>query len=82
MIAGEDVLNGLHFTTGAGGQPALGVSMRFSDYLVLGAAGIALALSVFLWFGGSRDEGLFVAVWVPSILTFATYIKVALRGGR
>jgi hypothetical protein len=54
--------------------------MRLPDYLAFGAAGIALAVSVFLWFGGSRDEGLFVAVWVPSILTFATYIKVALRG--
>jgi nucleotide-binding universal stress UspA family protein len=56
--------------------------MRVPDYLALGAAGIALALSIFLWFGGSRDEGLFVAVWVPSILTFATYIKVSLPGGR
>jgi hypothetical protein len=54
--------------------------MRVPDYLALGAAGIAFALSVYLWFGGSRDEGLFVAVWVPSILTFATYVKVALRG--
>ena len=54
--------------------------MRPLDYLALGAAGIALALSIDLWFGGSRDEGLFVAVWVPSILTFATYIKVTLRG--
>ena len=56
--------------------------MRLPDYLALGAAGIALALSIFLWFAGSRDEGLFVAVWVPSILAFATYIKVSLRGGR
>lgn len=55
--------------------------MRFPDYLAFGAAGIALALSVFLWFGGSRDEGLFVAIWVPSILTFATYFKVTFRGG-
>jgi hypothetical protein len=54
--------------------------MRLPDYLALGAAGIALALSIYLWFGGSRDEGLFVAVWVPSILTFATYIRVTLRG--
>lgn len=54
--------------------------MRVPDYLAVGAAGVALALSVFLWFGGSRDEGLFVAVWVPSILTFATYIKISLRG--
>lgn len=56
--------------------------MRLPDYLVLGAAGVALVLSVFLWFGGSRDDGLFVAVWVPSILALATYLKLALRGGR
>lgn len=56
--------------------------MRSSAYLSMVAAGIALALAVFLWFGGSRDEGLFVAVWVPTILTFATYIKLSLREGR
>ena len=27
-------------------------------------------LSVYLWFSGSKDEGLFVGIWVPSILSF------------
>ena len=56
--------------------------MRRPDHLALGAAGIALTLSVYLCFGRSGEEGLFVAVSVPSIPTWATYIKVALPGGR
>ena len=40
------------------------------------AAGMSLGLSVYLWFSGQREEGLFVGLWVPSImalgaLTFA-----------
>jgi hypothetical protein len=56
--------------------------MRSADYLALGAAGIGLTVSIYLWFGGSRDEGLFVAVWVPSILAFAIDIKMMLRERR
>jgi len=48
----------------------------------VGAAGVAMVLSIFLWFGGSRDEGLFVAIWVPPILAFATFIKVSSSRGR
>lgn len=32
------------------------------------AAGASLAVSVSLWFAGNREEGLFVGLWVPSIL--------------
>jgi hypothetical protein len=39
-----------------------GGCIRSADYLVLGAAGIALTVSIYLWFGGSRDEGLFVVI--------------------
>lgn len=35
------------------------------------AAGVAFLLSVYLWFGGQKNEGLFVGLWVPSILSFA-----------
>lgn len=38
------------------------------------AAGASFALSVFLWFSGKKDEGLFVGIWVPSILSFGTLI--------
>ena len=34
------------------------------------AAFIAFIFSVVLWFMGHRLEGVFVATWVPSILTF------------
>ena len=51
--------------------------MRTSDYAVFMAALLALATSIYLWFGGQHDEGLFVGLWVPSILAFATYIRVS-----
>jgi len=51
--------------------------MRTSDYVVFLAALLALATSIYLWFSGQREEGLFVGLWVPSILAFATYIKVS-----
>jgi hypothetical protein len=53
--------------------------MRTSDFAVFLAALLALAASIYLWFNGQRDEGLFVGLWVPSILAFATYITVRTR---
>lgn len=38
------------------------------------AAGASFVFSVALWFSGSRQEGVFVGLWVPSILTFGTLI--------
>lgn len=38
------------------------------------AAGASFLLSVYLWFSGSKDEGLFVGIWVPSILSFGALI--------
>lgn len=37
--------------------------------LFLFAAFASFAFSVSLWFAGLRDEGLFVGLWVPSILS-------------
>jgi hypothetical protein len=51
--------------------------MRTGDYAVLLAALLALATSIYLWFGGQREEGLFVGLWVPSILAFATYLRIS-----
>jgi len=53
--------------------------MRTGDYAVLAAALLAFVTSVWLWFGGQRDEGLFVGLWVPSILSFATFVKLNSR---
>ena len=38
------------------------------------AAGASFAFSVYLWFSGSRDEGVFVGIWVPSILSFGALL--------
>jgi len=50
-----------------------------SDYLILFAVFISFLLSVYLWFNGQREEGLFVGIWVPSILAFGCYIKIIQR---
>jgi len=50
-----------------------------SDYFILAAASISFLVSVGLWFSGQRDEGLFVGVWVPSILSFGAFVRQAVR---
>jgi hypothetical protein len=37
--------------------------------LILLAAFVSFVLSVTLWFSGDRQEGIFVGIWVPSILS-------------
>jgi hypothetical protein len=37
--------------------------------LILLAAFVSFALSVVLWFSGDRQQGIFVGLWVPSILS-------------
>lgn len=49
--------------------------MEKSDYLFLTAAFLSLILSVYLWFSGQKDAGLFVGIWVPSLLSAANLIK-------
>ncbi len=46
-----------------------------SDYLILGSALISMAISIYLWFTGNKDAGLFVGIWVPSLLSFGNYFK-------
>ena len=43
--------------------------LRIVKGLFLMAAGISFLLSVYLWFDGQKDQGLFVGIWVPSILS-------------
>jgi len=40
------------------------------------AAGTSFLFSVSLWFLGMKDQGLFVGLWVPSILAFGAYLFV------
>jgi len=47
--------------------------------LILVAAFASFCLSVGLWFGGSREEGTFVGLWVPSILALGAFYLAAVR---
>ncbi len=47
--------------------------------LFLAAAGLSFCLSIWLWFSGDRERGLFVGLWVPSILSAGGLL---LSGGR
>jgi hypothetical protein len=44
---------------------------------ILVAAGLSFLLSVFLWFYGSKEQGIFVGLWVPSILSFGAFVFAA-----
>ncbi len=45
------------------------------------AALISFFVSVYLWFTGQKDEGLFVGLWVPSILSLGALLLSG-RGSR
>lgn len=47
--------------------------------LFFAAAGISFCLSVWLWFSGDRERGLFVGLWVPSILSAAILLLTEAR---
>ena len=57
------------------------MKLKTSDYLLLTAAFLSFLFSVYLWFSGLRDEGVFVGIWVPSILAFGVYFKLATKAG-
>ena len=42
--------------------------------LFVSAAGVSFLFSVSLWFSGQREEGLFVGLWVPSILSLGALL--------
>lgn len=47
-----------------------------SDYFILFAAAISMLFSIYLWFSGHQDAGLYVGIWVPSIIGLGCYIKI------
>jgi hypothetical protein len=57
--------------------------LKTQDYLILGAAFLSFVFSVALWFGflgaPNKEAGLFVGLWVPSILAAGIYVQ--LRAG-
>jgi hypothetical protein len=48
--------------------------------LILAAAGVSFLFSVYLWFLVNREQGVFVGLWVPSILSFGALLTNS--GGR
>ena len=50
-----------------------------SDILILSSAFLSFLFSVSLWFGvfgeANKDAGVFVGIWVPSILAAGNYFK-------
>lgn len=50
---------------------------RLARILLLAAAFISFVFSVVLWFTDSRDEALFVGLWVPSILALGAFYFAA-----
>ncbi|MDP9034421.1 MAG: hypothetical protein M3O50_06410 [Myxococcota bacterium] len=54
------------------------------DYFLLTGAAIAFVYSVVLWFGAfgapNKEAGVFVGIWVPSILSLGCFAKLSARG--
>ena len=55
--------------------------IKTSDICSLVSVAVAFLTTAFLWFQGAdtKQEALFTATWIPSILTFAIYFKLIAR---
>jgi len=55
-----------------------------ADWLILLAAFFSFLFSITLWFGlgmnASKEAGVFVGLWVPSILSIGVYFRLAMKG--
>jgi len=47
--------------------------------LIFLAAFLSFVLSVGLWFGGDKERGLYVGIWVPSILSAGALLLTGRR---
>ncbi len=55
---------------------------KVSDLFILLAVAISFVVSGLSYFNGFETQGLFTAIWVPSILAFGIYFKLAALAGR
>jgi hypothetical protein len=54
-----------------------------SDFFILLAVMISFFISAYLWFVlKDREQAIFTALWVPSVLCFGIYFKLATLLGR
>ena len=58
------------------------MKVRLAKLLFVVAAGISFVFSVSLWFSGQRQEGLFVGLWVPSILSLGALMFASRQEGK
>ena len=49
---------------------------RLFDIMVLLLTFVSFLFSIYLWFGGNREEGLYVGLWVTSIIGVGIYFKL------
>ena len=56
--------------------------IKMSDVCILLSVMLSFAVSGYLWFNGQKEEGLFTAIWVPSILGFGIYFKLLFQKGK
>ena len=57
-----------------------------ADYIILIAAFVSFLFSVSLWFGVlgtvNKDAGIFVGLWVPSILTLGLFFRSGFQSAK
>jgi len=57
-----------------------------ADWMILIAAFVSFLFSISLWFGvggeANKDAGIFVGIWVPSILAAGNYVRSASKAVR
>ena len=49
---------------------------QLGKYIFIFAAFVSFVFSIALWFSGQREEGVFVGLWVPSILAFGCLMLI------
>jgi hypothetical protein len=77
----ETTAGGRHSEASAPPTPALSV-VATSKMFFFVAAFLSFLLSVYLWFSGDRERGIFVGLWVPSILSAGGLLLSGARHGR
>jgi len=43
--------------------------------LILVASAVSLLMAVYAWLSGNKDMGIFIGLWVPSILSLGIFLK-------
>ena len=54
--------------------------MKMAKISIMVAAFLSFILSVYLWFSGTKEQAIFVGLWVPSILSFGALAYAGVSG--